>query len=77
MDYWPLKYGRKDGRESRAEEADRYVPMGRGSITDLINFFESRGLNVFDLVVLSGIPLSLSLTYARMEKASNMNVVCA
>ncbi|KAG8080465.1 hypothetical protein GUJ93_ZPchr0007g5463 [Zizania palustris] len=28
--------------------------MGRESVTDLVGFFESRGLNVFDLVVLSG-----------------------
>ncbi|KAL6862181.1 hypothetical protein ACP4OV_016830 [Aristida adscensionis] len=52
--YWPLKYGRKDGGESRKEEADRYVPMGRESVTDLIQFFESKGLDILDLVVLSG-----------------------
>ncbi|KAL5198898.1 hypothetical protein ABZP36_002410 [Zizania latifolia] len=35
VDYWPLKYGRKDGRKSSAAEADQYVPMGRESVTDL------------------------------------------
>jgi peroxidase len=52
--YWPLKFGRKDGLNSSKEAAERYVPMGRESVTDLIAFFESNGLNVRDLVVLSG-----------------------
>ncbi|XP_062188131.1 peroxidase 7-like [Phragmites australis] len=52
--YWSLRYGRKDGKESREEEADRHVPMGRESVTDLIAFFESNGLNIVDLVALSG-----------------------
>ena len=54
MGYWTLKFGRKDGRQSSADAADKYVPMGRESVTDLIAFFESNGLNVRDLVVLSG-----------------------
>ncbi|XP_040382411.1 peroxidase 7-like [Oryza brachyantha] len=54
VDYWQLAYGRKDGRKSSMVDADQYVPMGRESVTDLVAFFESRGLNVFDLVVLSG-----------------------
>ncbi|KQK16117.1 peroxidase 7 [Brachypodium distachyon] len=52
--YWSLKYGRKDGRDSHAEEADAQVPMGRERVTDLVQFFETRGLNVLDLVILSG-----------------------
>jgi peroxidase len=52
--YWSLKFGRKDGRQSSKAAADKYVPMGRESVTDLIAFFESNGLNVRDLVVLSG-----------------------
>jgi peroxidase len=52
--YWSLRYGRKDGTESREDEADRYVPMGGESVTDLIAFFEANGLNVIDLVALSG-----------------------
>ncbi|BAF21629.1 Os07g0499500 [Oryza sativa Japonica Group] len=54
VDYWPLMYGRKDGRRSSMVDADQYVPMGRESVTDLIAFFESRGLTVLDLAVLSG-----------------------
>ncbi|KAL6658014.1 hypothetical protein ACP70R_005794 [Stipagrostis hirtigluma subsp. patula] len=52
--YWSLEYGRKDGKESREDEADQYVPMGRESVTDLIAIFESKGLDIVDLVALSG-----------------------
>ncbi|KAL2524693.1 Peroxidase 7 [Abeliophyllum distichum] len=51
--FWMVPYGRKDGRVSVAHEADS-VPMGHEKITDLIEFFQSKGLNVLDLVVLSG-----------------------
>ncbi|XP_052183272.1 peroxidase 7 [Diospyros lotus] len=51
--YWPVDFGRKDGRVSVAQEAEA-VPMGREKITDLVEFFQSKGLNVLDLVVLSG-----------------------
>lgn len=52
--YWSLKYGRRDGKDSIADEADRLVPMGGQSVTDLIRFFESNGLTIIDLVALSG-----------------------
>ncbi|RCV13104.1 hypothetical protein SETIT_2G320200v2 [Setaria italica] len=52
--YWPLRYGRRDGKNSIAAEADLHVPMGGKSVTDLVRFFESKGLTIFDLVVLSG-----------------------
>ncbi|XP_058070963.1 peroxidase 7-like [Magnolia sinica] len=51
--FWEVPYGRKDGLVSIAKEADM-VPMGHENITSLIEFFQSRGLNVLDLVVLSG-----------------------
>ncbi|KAK6254259.1 hypothetical protein QUC31_015979 [Theobroma cacao] len=51
--YWMVHYGRKDSRISNAKDANM-VPHGRESITTLIEFFQSRGLNVIDLVVLSG-----------------------
>ncbi|KAF8019290.1 hypothetical protein BT93_G0078 [Corymbia citriodora subsp. variegata] len=52
--YWIVPYGRKDGRVSVAEEADK-VPMGHENITSLLQLFQSQGLNVLDLVVLSGV----------------------
>ncbi|KAL3833833.1 hypothetical protein ACJIZ3_008569 [Penstemon smallii] len=51
--FWMVPYGRKDGRVSLAKEAES-VPMGHERMTDLIEFFQSKGLNVLDLVVLSG-----------------------
>ncbi|KAJ4801322.1 Peroxidase [Rhynchospora pubera] len=51
--YWQVKYGRKDGRISRSEEAEA-IPMGRESITDLIQYFQSMGLSPVDLVILLG-----------------------
>lgn len=51
--YWPVPYGRKDGLVSIAKEAEM-VPMGHENITSLVEFFQSKGLNVLDLVVLSG-----------------------
>lgn len=51
--FWEVPFGRKDGRISIAKEADA-VPHGRENVTRLIDFFKLRGLNVLDLVVLSG-----------------------
>ncbi|XP_027339411.1 peroxidase 7-like [Abrus precatorius] len=51
--YWAVPYGRKDGKVSIAKEAEM-VPMGHENITSLIEFFQSKGMSVLDLVVLSG-----------------------
>lgn len=51
--FWEVPFGRKDGRVSLSKEADT-VPMGRENVTSLIEFFQARGLNILDLVVLSG-----------------------
>ncbi|KAK7319212.1 hypothetical protein RJT34_03930 [Clitoria ternatea] len=51
--YWAVPYGRKDGLVSIAKEAEM-VPMGHENITSLVEFLQSKGLNVLDLVVLSG-----------------------
>ncbi|GER46201.1 peroxidase [Striga asiatica] len=52
--FWMVPYGRRDGRISVANEADTSVPVGHERITDLIELFQSKGLNILDLVVLSG-----------------------
>lgn len=52
--FWMVPYGRKDGRVSVAHEADSVPIMGHEKVTDMIEFFQSKGLNVLDLVVLSG-----------------------
>ncbi|OMO77705.1 Plant peroxidase [Corchorus olitorius] len=51
--YWMVPYGRKDSRTSIAKVADS-VPMGHESVTSMLELFQSLGLNVIDLVVLSG-----------------------
>ncbi|XP_057510424.1 peroxidase 7 [Actinidia eriantha] len=51
--FWMVPYGRKDGRVSLSKEAEM-VPMGREKVTQLVEFFQSKGMNVLDLVVLSG-----------------------
>ncbi|KAK9156191.1 hypothetical protein Sjap_003671 [Stephania japonica] len=52
--FWEVPFGRKDGRVSTAQEADRLVPMGRENITTLVQFCQARGLTLLDLVILSG-----------------------
>ncbi|XP_009763881.1 peroxidase 7 [Nicotiana sylvestris] len=52
--FWMVPYGRKDGTVSYAKEADQLVPTGHEVVTDLLELFQSKGLNVLDLVVLSG-----------------------
>ncbi|KAJ0010023.1 hypothetical protein Pint_32982 [Pistacia integerrima] len=52
--FWEVPFDRKDGRISINIEANRLVPQGNENITTLINLFESKGLNILNLVVLSG-----------------------
>lgn len=51
--FWQVPFGRKDGRISISREADS-VPQGHENVTALIEFFQARGLNMLDLVTLSG-----------------------
>ncbi|KAG9439304.1 hypothetical protein H6P81_019469 [Aristolochia fimbriata] len=51
--FWEVPFGRKDGKVSLAKEANT-VPMGHENVTSLIEFFQARGLDQLDLVVLSG-----------------------
>ncbi|CAJ2637621.1 unnamed protein product [Trifolium pratense] len=51
--YWTVPYGRKDGTISFDYEAEM-IPKGHENITSLVEFFQSKGLTVLDLVVLSG-----------------------
>lgn len=63
--FWMVPYGRRDGRVSVAKEA-KLVPMGHENVTSLIEFFQSQGLNVLDLVVLSG-------TYLHLQSALQLS----
>ncbi|GLT69042.1 hypothetical protein SLA2020_412240 [Shorea laevis] len=51
--FWLVPFGRRDGTISIDKEAEM-VPHGHENVTTLINFFEAKGLDVRDLVTLSG-----------------------
>ncbi|KAI4345504.1 hypothetical protein L6164_012620 [Bauhinia variegata] len=51
---WPVFLGRKDGRVSLASEANRDIPSAGSNFTTLQQQFASQGLNLVDLVALSG-----------------------
>lgn len=52
---WQVLTGRKDGRVSLATEASRDLPSGNANFTTLQQQFAGLGLNIIDLVALSGI----------------------
>ncbi|KAF7837170.1 peroxidase 24 [Senna tora] len=51
---WPVYMGRKDGKVSLASEADRDLPSAASNFTTLLQLFQRSGLNLIDLVTLSG-----------------------
>ncbi|KAF7100480.1 hypothetical protein CFC21_101992 [Triticum aestivum] len=52
--FWPVALGRRDGRVSSATEASDELPPASGDVPLLTKIFASKGLNLKDLVVLSG-----------------------
>ncbi|XWS31647.1 hypothetical protein CRYUN_Cryun23aG0094300 [Craigia yunnanensis] len=51
---WEVLTGRRDGRMSRISEALTNIPSPFSNFTSLVRNFASKGLDVHDLVVLSG-----------------------
>nr|CAD1829656.1 unnamed protein product [Ananas comosus var. bracteatus] len=51
---WEVQTGRRDGTTSRASEANANIPSPSSDFTTLVNDFANKGLDVKDLVVLSG-----------------------
>jgi peroxidase len=51
---WPVALGRRDGKASSATEASQELPPANGGVPLLAKIFASKGLNLKDLVVLSG-----------------------
>ncbi|XP_050238896.1 peroxidase 24-like [Mercurialis annua] len=51
---WPVATGRKDGRVSLESDADRDIPSPAANFTVLLQQFQTLGLDVEDLVALSG-----------------------
>ncbi|KAF7851073.1 hypothetical protein BT93_L4691 [Corymbia citriodora subsp. variegata] len=52
--FWRVPTGRRDGVISRASEALRNIPPPTSNLTALQTFFASQGLDLKDLVLLSG-----------------------
>ncbi|KAG2605817.1 peroxidase 1-like [Panicum virgatum] len=52
--FWPVALGRRDGRVSSATEAADHLPPAFGDIPLLTKIFAANGLDLKDLVVLSG-----------------------
>jgi peroxidase len=52
---WEVWLGRKDSLESSFRGANLFIPAPNSSLEALINNFKQQGLDIEDLVVLSGI----------------------
>lgn len=52
--FWRVPTGRRDGRISNATEALNNIPPPSSNLSSLQTFFSSKGLDLKDLVVLSG-----------------------
>ncbi|CAI0466605.1 unnamed protein product [Linum tenue] len=51
---WPVSIGRKDGRVSSSSEASANLPSPFSNFTTLLQDFKNKGLDLQDLVALSG-----------------------
>lgn len=56
---WEVQLGRRDGKISLATETNGNIPGPFGNFSSLVQTFNKKGLDVNDLVVLSGIYISL------------------
>lgn len=71
--FWEVPFGRKDGKISLTKEAN-LVPQGHENITSLLQFFQQRGLDMLDLVTLSGShTIGRSTCYSFMDRLYNFN----
>ena len=51
---YPIELGRRDSLTSFAENSETYLPPFNLNVSGLLENFEAAGLNLVDLVVLSG-----------------------
>ncbi|KAL5066387.1 hypothetical protein RYX36_028124 [Vicia faba] len=71
--FWEVPFGRKDGKISLTKEAN-LVPQGHENITGLLAFFQEKGLDMLDLVTLSGShTIGRSTCYSIMNRIYNFN----
>ena len=60
---WDVKLGRRDSKTTSISAANRGLPPFTSKLSDLISRFQALGLSTKDMVALSGMPLSLSLSH--------------
>ncbi|KAF7822469.1 peroxidase 7-like [Senna tora] len=71
--FWEVPLGRRDGRVSIAREAS-LVPHGHENITALVGLFQELGLDILDLVTLSGShTIGRSTCHSFMDRLYNFN----
>ncbi|XP_019425703.1 PREDICTED: peroxidase 7-like [Lupinus angustifolius] len=71
--FWEVPFGRKDGKISLESEAS-LVPHGHENITGLLEFFKERGLDILDLVTLSGShTIGRTTCYSFIDRLYNFN----
>lgn len=51
---WKVMLGRKDSRKSSFNGANQFIPAPNSSLEALIDNFKTQGLDIHDLVALSG-----------------------
>ena len=60
---WDVKLGRRDSKTASLSAANSgVIPPPTSTLSNLINRFKAKGLSTKDMVALSGLPLSLSLS---------------
>ncbi|KAL2546965.1 Peroxidase 6 [Forsythia ovata] len=52
--FYPVRLGRKDSRESKSTDVEGHIARPNMSTTEIINIFAREGLNIQEMVALSG-----------------------
>ena len=61
---WDVKLGRRDSKTASLSAANSgFIPPPNSTLSNLISRFQAKGLSTKDMVALSGMPLSLSLSH--------------
>lgn len=52
--FYPIRLGRKDSRESKSSDVEGHIARANMSMTQIIDIFAGKGLNIQEMVALSG-----------------------
>lgn len=64
--FWPVALGRRDGTTASEQSANQQIPSPIESLDNTIAKFTSKGLDIKDVVALSGVLIFLLLLYRRL-----------